>query len=360
MHDGARARARDFAVEPDAARPARRRISWCPPSPARSRSSRVASHSRRPSPRSSARSSSRLGWCPRLTRRRSSRRCRRLSWITSSSGVRLIEQAATERAVRDIDEALAPALLARQKHGEKHGPAGQPFFDPAYLQGRFPGALPESLPPAAGASRPRAAAHLRRFRQSAPRAAAAPGRAAGVRVAARTVRRAATSTAAGGVPGPAPPPPGTPGARAPPSPAASRRSPGMETASGLDAGQGGGLQPALERYRAAARASGSRRRHRPRRAIFAPARGTRGSRGCGWTSPPPPRLPAPRRLATVRRGAPRGGAEALPASVRRSSRRVDHRAKASPHGAHRRVGSTSRRFSRGDARGDGVAHLLGG
>ena len=65
-------------------------------------------------------------------------------------GCSLIEQAATERAVRDIDEALAPAVLARQKHREKHGPAGQPFFDPAYLQGRFPGALPESLRPRPG------------------------------------------------------------------------------------------------------------------------------------------------------------------------------------------------------------------
>ena len=65
-------------------------------------------------------------------------------------GCSLIEQAATERAIRDIDEALAPAVLARQKHREKHGPAGQPFFDPAYLQGRFPGALPESLRPRPG------------------------------------------------------------------------------------------------------------------------------------------------------------------------------------------------------------------
>ena len=65
-------------------------------------------------------------------------------------GCSLIESAATERAVRDIDEALAAAVAARQKHREKHGPAGQPFFDPAYLQGRFPGALPESLRPRPG------------------------------------------------------------------------------------------------------------------------------------------------------------------------------------------------------------------
>ena len=65
-------------------------------------------------------------------------------------GCSLIEQAATERATREIDEQLAPAAAPRRDHREKHGPNGQPLFDPNYLQGRFPFALPESLRPRPG------------------------------------------------------------------------------------------------------------------------------------------------------------------------------------------------------------------
>ena len=197
-------------------------------------------------------------------------------------GCSLIEQAATERAVRDIDEALAPALLARQKHREKHGPAGQPFFDPAYLQGRFPGALPESLRPRPGHLAPRRSASTKispicPARRRRPRARRRRSRRSADSSARRNLHRRRGRTRAS---------PRRPRAR----PAARPRlpplpdgPPGMETAgSGLDAGQGGGLQPMRwSRWPRRRRASGSRRRHRPRRAIFAPARGTRGSRGCG-------------------------------------------------------------------------------
>ena len=195
-------------------------------------------------------------------------------------GCSLIEQAATERAVRDIDEALAPALLARQKHREKHGPAGQPFFDPAYLQGRFPGALPESLRPRPGHLAPAPQRIYEDF-ANLPRAPPPPPGAPPAFASQRGQFGAPQPPPPpGAYPGQPPPPPGTPGG----APRLPRRFPTVP-------GHGNRVGPRRRPGRRAAaragalprrrRASGSRRRHRPRRAIFAPARGTRGSRGCG-------------------------------------------------------------------------------
>eukprot|EP00937_MAST-01D_sp_MAST-1D-sp2_P007077 g7077.t1 len=46
-------------------------------------------------------------------------------------GCMLIEKAATEKAMRDIDDGLAPALTARRKHREQ---TGLPFFDMSFFQ----------------------------------------------------------------------------------------------------------------------------------------------------------------------------------------------------------------------------------
>jgi len=69
-------------------------------------------------------------------------------------GCMLIEKAATEKAVRDMDEALAPALNTRKKHREQ---TGQPFYDMSVFGNgsqRYPGALPDPLRPKPGGLRP--------------------------------------------------------------------------------------------------------------------------------------------------------------------------------------------------------------
>ena len=67
-------------------------------------------------------------------------------------GCRLIEKAATEKSVRDVDEALASSLNARRTHREQ---TGQPFFDTSIFSGnqRFPAALPDELRPKPGGLR---------------------------------------------------------------------------------------------------------------------------------------------------------------------------------------------------------------
>jgi len=178
-------------------------------------------------------------------------------------GCSLIESAATERAVRDIDEALAPAVLARQKHREKNGPNGQPFFDPAYLQGRFPGALPESLRPSPGHLAPAPQRIYDDF-ASLPRAPPPPPGA--------PPAFAAQRGQFGGPP-PPPPPGAYPGQPPPPPPSTPPPPPpdgGPPGSLGMDMGLGGGVggvaalaaaagigdaggvQPVLERYRVAA------------------------------------------------------------------------------------------------------------
>jgi CCR4-NOT transcription complex subunit 1 len=68
-------------------------------------------------------------------------------------GCRLIEKAATEKAVRDVDEALAAAMNSRRTHREQ---TGQPFFDTSIFSGgnqRYPAALPDQLRPKPGGLR---------------------------------------------------------------------------------------------------------------------------------------------------------------------------------------------------------------
>jgi CCR4-NOT transcription complex subunit 1 len=65
-------------------------------------------------------------------------------------GCKLIEKAATEKAVRDVDEALGPAMNARRKHREQ---TGQPFYDMSIFSSgsqRCPAALPDQLRPKPG------------------------------------------------------------------------------------------------------------------------------------------------------------------------------------------------------------------
>lgn len=64
-------------------------------------------------------------------------------------GCMLIEKAATEKAVREVDEALATAIAARRKHREQ---TGQPFYDMSIFStgNRYPAALPEPLRPKPG------------------------------------------------------------------------------------------------------------------------------------------------------------------------------------------------------------------
>ena len=70
-------------------------------------------------------------------------------------GCILIEKAATEKAIRDIDESLASSIQARRKHRE----TGQPFVDSSdILKGsRYPRELPEMLKPKAGGLHPQQA-----------------------------------------------------------------------------------------------------------------------------------------------------------------------------------------------------------
>jgi len=63
-------------------------------------------------------------------------------------GCVLIEKAASDKSIRDIDELLAPAAIVRQKHRESG--VNQPFFDTSIMQGRYPAALPEALRPRPG------------------------------------------------------------------------------------------------------------------------------------------------------------------------------------------------------------------
>lgn len=67
-------------------------------------------------------------------------------------GCMLIEKAATEKAVRDVDENLASQLTARRKHREQ---TGQPFYDMSIFGNnqRYPANLPDPLRPKPGGLR---------------------------------------------------------------------------------------------------------------------------------------------------------------------------------------------------------------
>ena len=67
-------------------------------------------------------------------------------------GCMLIEKAATEKGLRDIEDALSNPLQTRRKHREQ---TGQPFYDMSiFSKGRYPTALPELLRPKPGGLHP--------------------------------------------------------------------------------------------------------------------------------------------------------------------------------------------------------------
>ena len=234
-------------------------------------------------------------------------------------GCSLIEQAATDARCATSTRRSPPRCWRARSTGRSTGPRGSPSSDPAYLQDALP-VSPARCPSLSARGRGRhplaPAPHLALRRSASTkispicpaRRAAAPGappafasqRGGSAR---RNLHRRRGRTRA------SPRRPRARPAARPASPAASRRSPGMETASGLDAGQGGGLQPALERDRAAAarleaavatdpaaRFSLLPEGHEARAAVADAAAAARVFRRRAG-------------LATVGRGAPRGGAE---------------------------------------------------
>lgn len=92
-------------------------------------------------------------------------------------GCMLIEKAATEKAMRDMDEALAPALTARRKHRET---TGQPYYDAGQPRApsRYPAALPELLRPKPGSLQSSQLLVYEAFTRQ-PRSAAAAAQASG-------------------------------------------------------------------------------------------------------------------------------------------------------------------------------------
>jgi len=90
-------------------------------------------------------------------------------------GCTLIEKAATEKAVRDIEEALAPAFAIRRKHREQ---TGLPYYDMSiFTSGRYPTGLPEALRPKPGGLLPtqrRVYEDFGRIPRGAPMVAPAP------------------------------------------------------------------------------------------------------------------------------------------------------------------------------------------
>ena len=55
----------------------------------------------------------------------------------------LLVQAAKEKALRDVEESLAPAFAIRRKHREQ---TGLPYYDMSiFTSGRYPASLPEAL-----------------------------------------------------------------------------------------------------------------------------------------------------------------------------------------------------------------------
>jgi len=83
-------------------------------------------------------------------------------------GCTVVEKAASEKAIRDIDEALAPAFEARKTHREQ---TGQPYYDMSIFgcNARYPAALPELLRPKVGGLRPDELAVYEAFSSRVPR-----------------------------------------------------------------------------------------------------------------------------------------------------------------------------------------------
>jgi CCR4-NOT transcription complex subunit 1 len=130
-------------------------------------------------------------------------------------GCMLIEKAATEKAMRDIDEGLAPALAGRRKHREQ---TGQPFYDMSIFTSgnRYPQALPEPLRPKPGGLQPQHLLVYEAFHRSwqpmtpptagagvAGAAATPPTRGGAVPTAAGAAAAAAAATAGGAAAAPA-------------------------------------------------------------------------------------------------------------------------------------------------------------
>ena len=61
----------------------------------------------------------------------------------------VIEKAATDRAIRDVDDALAPSLALRRKYKERLTPSGS-FMDMSHMAARFAMNIPDLLRPKAG------------------------------------------------------------------------------------------------------------------------------------------------------------------------------------------------------------------
>jgi CCR4-NOT transcription complex subunit 1 len=129
-------------------------------------------------------------------------------------GCMLIEKAATEKAMRDIDEGLAPALAGRRKHREQ---TGQPFYDMSIFTSgnRYPQALPEPLRPKPGGLQPQHLLVYEAFHRSwqpmtpptagagTAAAGATPQRGGAVPTAAGAAAAAAAATAGGAAAAPA-------------------------------------------------------------------------------------------------------------------------------------------------------------
>eukprot|EP00163_Fabomonas_tropica_P033612 TRINITY_DN892_c0_g1_i3.p1 TRINITY_DN892_c0_g1~~TRINITY_DN892_c0_g1_i3.p1 ORF type:complete len:2289 (-),score=618.48 TRINITY_DN892_c0_g1_i3:1290-8156(-) len=115
-------------------------------------------------------------------------------------GCTLIEKAATDKAIHDIDEALAPAYSIRHSHMEA---TGQPYYDHSTLNAtRYPAALPKPLRPAPAAHRNNSVYDdFSRLMRS--KTAGYPGSATGA--AGGAPQAAATSAATPGGPGSTPP-----------------------------------------------------------------------------------------------------------------------------------------------------------
>lgn len=125
-------------------------------------------------------------------------------------GCMLIEKAATEKAMRDIDEALSPAIQHRRKHREQ---SGQPFFDMAVLgNSRYPGALPEPLRPKPGGLLPHQLEVYEAFQRTPRTGTRAPTTGQPVQSAVGPGTSVSTPTAAQPTPQQPPPPPKQPDA----------------------------------------------------------------------------------------------------------------------------------------------------
>src|SRR5262249_8481309 len=72
------------------------------------------------------------------------RACLQVAGDNLELGTALIEKSAAERAIREIDEQLAPVYQIRIKHRQTHG---TPYVDMSFFQpgNRYPAQLPEAL-----------------------------------------------------------------------------------------------------------------------------------------------------------------------------------------------------------------------